>query len=143
MSSVNKAIILGHLGRDPEVRFGPDGSAVANLSIATSSSWKDKATGDRKEETEWHRIVLYGRAAEVCQQYLKKGSSVYIEGRLKTRKWTDKNGQDKYTTEIVGDSMKMLGGKTEQAQALQSSQAPKQTPIKKSNFDAMDDDIPF
>ncbi len=111
MASVNKVILIGNLGRDPEVRYSPDGAAIANLSVATTSSWKDKATGERKDETEWHRVVFYGRTAEVAGEYLKKGKPVYIEGRLKTRKWTDKEGQDKYTTEIVGDSMQMLGSR--------------------------------
>ena len=111
MASVNKVILIGNLGRDPEVRYSPDGAAIANLSVATTSSWKDKATGERKDETEWHRVVFYGRTAEVAGEYLKKGKPVYIEGRLKTRKWTDKEGQDKYTTEIVGDTMQMLGGR--------------------------------
>jgi single-strand DNA-binding protein len=111
MASINKVILIGNLGRDPEVRYSPDGAAIANLSIATTSSWKDKASGERKEETEWHRVVFYGRTTEVAGEYLKKGRPVYIEGRLKTRKWQDKDGQDKYTTEIVGDSMQMLGGR--------------------------------
>jgi single-strand DNA-binding protein len=109
MASVNKVILIGNLGRDPEVRYSPDGGAIANLSVATTSSWKDKASGERKDETEWHRVVFYGRTAEVAGEYLKKGRPVYIEGRLKTRKWTDKEGVEKYTTEIVGDSMQMLG----------------------------------
>jgi single-strand DNA-binding protein len=111
MASVNKVILIGNLGRDPEVRYSPDGAAIANLSVATTSSWKDKASGERKDETEWHRVVFYGRTAEVAGEYLKKGRPVYIEGRLKTRKWTDKEGQEKYTTEIVGDTMQMLGGR--------------------------------
>ena len=111
MASVNKVILIGNLGRDPEVRYSPDGAAIANLSVATTSNWKDKASGERKEETEWHRVVFYGRTAEVAGEYLKKGRPVYIEGRLKTRKWTDKEGQEKWTTEIVGDTMQMLGGR--------------------------------
>ncbi len=111
MASVNKVILIGNLGRDPEVRYSPDGGAIANLSVATTSSWKDKASGERKDETEWHRVVFYGRTAEVAGEYLKKGRPVYIEGRLKTRKWTDKEGVEKYTTEIVGDTMQMLGGR--------------------------------
>ncbi len=111
MASVNKVILIGNLGRDPDVRYSPDGNAIANLSVATTSNWKDKASGERKEETEWHRVVFYGRTAEVAGEYLKKGRPVYIEGRLKTRKWTDKEGQEKYTTEIVGDTMQMLGGR--------------------------------
>ena len=111
MASVNKVTIIGNLGKDPEVRYSPDGGAIANLAIATTSSWKDKASGEKKEETEWHRVVFYGRTAEVAGEYLKKGRSVYVEGRLKTRKWTDKEGQERYTTEIVGDQMQMLGSR--------------------------------
>ncbi len=111
MASVNKVILVGNLGRDPEVRYSPDGSAIANFSVATTDTWKDKTTGERKENTEWHRIVFFGKTAEIVAQYLKKGSSVYVEGALRTRKWTDKEGQEKYTTEIVGDRMQMLGGR--------------------------------
>ena len=112
MASVNKAIILGNLGKDPETRFLPDGKAVCNFSIATSEQWKDKATGEKKEATEWHRISAFGRLAEVCSEYLHKGSSVYIEGKIKTRKWQDKDGQDRYTTEIQADHMVMIGPKS-------------------------------
>jgi single-strand DNA-binding protein len=111
MSSVNKAIILGRLGKDPEVRYMPNGGAVANLSIATSQTWKDKQTGEKKEKTEWHRVVLYNRIAEVAGEYAKKGSLLYIEGRIETKKWTDKDGQDRYTTEIIGDQMQLVGGR--------------------------------
>ncbi|MFZ5522093.1 MAG: single-stranded DNA-binding protein [Pseudomonadota bacterium] len=111
MASVNKVILLGNLGRDPEVRYTPSGSAVCNLRIATTRNWKDKSTGDRVEETEWHSVVLYDRQAEIASEYLKKGRPVYIEGRLKTRKWQDKDGNDRYTTEIVADSMQLLGGR--------------------------------
>ena len=111
MASVNKVILVGNLGRDPEVRYLPDGGAVANLSIATTSNWKDKNSGERKEETEWHRAVMYGRLAEIAGEYCKKGRSIYVEGRLKTRKWTDKDGIEKYTTEVVCDQMQMLGGR--------------------------------
>ena len=113
MASVNKVILVGNLGRDPEVRYSPDGSAIANFSVATTDTWKDKATGEKKENTEWHRIVFFGKTAEVVAQYLKKGSAVYVEGALRTRKWTDKEGQERYTTEIVGDRMQMLGGRGE------------------------------
>ena len=113
MASVNKAILVGALGKDPETRFMPDGKAVANFSIATSESWKDKNSGEKKEVTEWHRISVFGGLAEICGQYLKKGSSVYIEGKIQTRKWKDKEGNDRYTTEIVADKMQMLGGKQE------------------------------
>ena len=112
MASVNKVILVGNLGRDPEVRYSPDGGAIANFSVATTDTWKDKATGEKKENTEWHRIVFFGKTAEIVAQYLKKGSAVYVEGALRTRKWTDKEGQEKYTTEIVGDRMQMLGGRS-------------------------------
>jgi single-strand DNA-binding protein len=111
MASVNKVIIVGNLGKDPEVRYTPDGGAIANLAVATTSSWKDKNTGDKREETEWHRVVFFGRTAEVCGEYLKKGSAIYIEGKLRTRKWQDKEGNDRYTTEITGDTLQMLGGR--------------------------------
>ena len=109
--SVNKVILVGNLGNDPEVRYSPDGRAMANVSLATSSVWKDKNTGDRREDTEWHRVAFFGRQAEVVGQYLKKGSSIYVEGKLKTRKWTDKDGIDRYTTEVIADQMQMLGGR--------------------------------
>ena len=110
--SVNKVIIIGNLGRDPEIRHSPDGAAVCNLSVATSYQWKDRSTGERRENTEWHRIVLFGRLAEIAGEYLRKGRPVYIEGRLQTRKWQDKEtGQDRYSTEIVAEQMQMLGGR--------------------------------
>jgi single-strand DNA-binding protein len=113
MASLNKVTLIGNLGRDPETRYTPDGAAITNLSIATTSSWKDKASGEKKEETEWHRLVFYNRLAEIAGEYLKKGSSIYVEGRLKTRKWQDKEtGQDKFSTDIVVDQMQMLGGKS-------------------------------
>ncbi|VEA70414.1 Helix-destabilizing protein [Serratia rubidaea] len=111
---VNKVILVGNLGQDPEVRYMPNGGAVANMTLATSESWRDKATGEQKEKTEWHRVVLFGKLAEVAGEYLRKGSQVYIEGSLQTRKWTDQSGQDRYTTEVVvnvGGSMQMLGGR--------------------------------
>jgi single-strand DNA-binding protein len=110
MASVNKVILLGNLGRDPETRYTTGGDAVTNLSIATSEQWKDKQTGEKQEKTEWHRVVLFGRQAEVAGEYLKKGRSVYIEGRLQTRKYTDKDGVEKYSTEIVADRMQLIGG---------------------------------
>ncbi len=112
---VNKVILVGNLGQDPEIRYMPNGSAVANMTLATSESWRDKATGEQKEKTEWHRVVLFGKLAEVAGEYLKKGSQVYIEGALQTRKWTDQAGVEKYTTEVVvnvGGTMQMLGGRT-------------------------------
>ena len=111
---VNKVILVGNLGQDPEVRYMPSGGAVANITLATSESWRDKATGEMKEQTEWHRVVLFGKLAEVAGEYLRKGSQVYIEGQLRTRKWTDQSGQEKYTTEVVvnvGGTMQMLGGR--------------------------------
>ena len=111
MASVNKVILVGNLGRDPETRFTADGAAICNVTIATSHQWKDKASGERKEETEWHRVVFFNRLAEIAGEYLKKGRSIYVEGRLKTRKWQDKDGVDKYTTEIVADQMQMLGSR--------------------------------
>src|SRR6185369_9880282 len=111
MASVNKVIVVGNLGRDPETRYMPDGGAITNVSVATSFQWTDKASGEKKEETEWHRVVFRGKLAEIAGEYLKKGRSVYVEGRLRTRKWQDKDGQDRYTTEIVADQMQMLGSR--------------------------------
>lgn len=143
MASVNKAIIVGHLGKDPEMRYLPNGDAVANFSIATSEQWKDKE-GNKQEATEWHRISFFGKTAEVCGQYLKKGSLVYIEGSIRTRKWVDKEGQDRYTTEIRGDRMQMLGGKPEggSQDTAQAPRAAKPAPASGS-FDDFEDDIPF
>ena len=153
--SVNKAILIGHLGKDPEVRYMPNGEAVANVTLATSETWKDK-TGEKQERTEWHNIVFYKRLAEIAGQYLKKGSQIYVEGRITTEKWQDKEGKDRYTTKIVANEMKMLGGKSsgssnfevvekpaassEQSSAVPASKAPAPA---KSNFDNFDDDIPF
>ena len=151
--SVNKVILVGNLGKDPEVRYTPSGSAVANIGIATSEVWKDKATGTNQERTEWHRVVLYQRLAEIAGEYLRKGSKIYIEGRLQTRKWQDKTtGQDKYTTEIVADSLQMLDSKggsgsyeqsnsserAETSNHSQTSQAAEPAPM-----EGFDDDIPF
>lgn len=111
MASVNKVILVGNLGKDPETRYAPSGDAITNITLATSDQWKDKATGEKKEATEWHRVVFFGRLAEIAGEYLKKGRSVYVEGRLRTRKWQDKDGQDRYTTEIVADQMQMLGSR--------------------------------
>jgi single-strand DNA-binding protein len=111
MASVNKVTIIGNLGRDPEVRYTPDGASITNVTIATTDTWKDKATGEKKEATEWHRVVFFGKLAEIAGQYLKKGRQVYVEGALRTRKWTDKEGQERYTTEIVANEMKMLGSR--------------------------------
>ena len=106
---INKVIIVGNLGNDPETRYMPSGSAVTNLTVATNESWKDKATGEQKDRTEWHKVAMFNRLAEIAAEYLRKGSQVYIEGKLRTRKWQDKNGQDRWTTEIIADEMQMLG----------------------------------
>ena len=111
MASVNKVILIGNLGRDPETRYSPDGAAITNVTIATSDRWKDKASGEMREATEWHRVVFFGRLAEIAGEYLKKGRPVYVEGKLRTRKWTDKDGNERYTTEIVADVMQMLGSR--------------------------------
>jgi single-strand DNA-binding protein len=112
MASINKVILVGNLGRDPETRYSPDGAAMTNISVATTSQWKDKTTGEKREETEWHRVAFFGRLAEIAGEYLRKGSQVYIEGRLRTRKYQDKeSGQDRYSTEIVADVMQMLGSR--------------------------------
>ena len=118
MASVNKVILVGNLGRDPETRYMPNGEAVTNCTLATTDTWKDKTSGEKKEATEWHRVVFFRRLAEIAGQYLKKGSQVYIEGALKTRKWTDKEGQERYTTEIVADSMQMLGSRSGSGEAM-------------------------
>ncbi len=147
MASVNKAILIGNLGKDPDVRYAPNGDAITNITIATTESYKDKS-GEKQEKTEWHKIAFFGKLAEIAGEYLKKGSQVYIEGRIQTRKWHDKDGQDRYTTEIVADRMQMLGGRGEaqerpapQHQERQQPQRPAQQ--SKGGFDDMDDDIPF
>ena len=147
MASINKVIIIGNLGRDVEIRYTPSGAAVCNLRIATTRAWKSKE-GEKQEEVEWHAVVLYDKLAEIAGQYLKKGRSVYIEGRLKTRKWQDKDGQDRYTTEIVADQMQMLGGREEgEAPRRPAKPAPKthgqMREEQRRGFDDMDDDIPF
>ncbi len=165
MASVNKVIIVGNLGKDPEIRYLPSGSAICNITVATSRQWKDKTSGERQEETEWHRITFFDRMAEIAGEYLKKGKSVYVEGRLKTRKYTDKDGVDKYSTDIIATEMQLLGGReaggggggmggddeTSNARPAQRSApparsaAPAQKPAAKSStgFEDMDDDIPF
>ena len=140
MAGINKVIIVGNLGNDPEIRTMPNGEAVANISVATSESWTDKNTGERREVTEWHRIVLYRRLAEIAGQYLRKGSQVYVEGRLKTRKWQDNNGQDRYTTEIQGDNLQMLGGRSQEMGGYTPAQS---APQAEPPMDAFDDNIPF
>lgn len=142
MASLNKVLIIGNLGKDPETRHTAGDDTICNITVATSETWKDKSTGDKKESTEWHRIVFFGRLAEIAGQYLRKGSAVYVEGRLQTRKWQDQNGQDRYTTEIRGDEMKMLGGKPEgQNQPQQPEQRPQQRNSAPQQPD--DFDIPF
>lgn len=165
MASVNKVIIVGNLGKDPEMRSFPSGDQVANVTIATTDRWKDKQTGEMKEATEWHRVVFNGRLAEIVGQYLRKGSQVYVEGSLRTRKWTDQSGVEKYTTEIRADQMQMLGSRqgmggeggggyeaprqsapaSRPAAAPAPRQAPAPAPSRaaSSGFDDMDDDIPF
>ncbi len=170
MAGINKVILVGNLGRDPEVRYSAKGSAIANITIATSEQWTDKQSGQKQEKTEWHRVVLFNRLGEIAGEYLKKGSQVYIEGKLQTRKWQDNNGQDRYTTEIVANEMQMLGGRGgggggadfnqgqsggygggQQQSAPQQNRgggAPQQNggaaaPAGGSNYDDFDDDIPF
>jgi len=173
MASVNKVIIVGNLGKDPEVRYMPSGSAICSVSVATTRQWKDKTSGDKQEETEWHRITFFDRMAEIAGEYLKKGRSVYVEGRLKTRKYTDKDGVEKYTTEIVATDMQLLGGREggagggggmgaggddmgEAAREPSRAAAPRSAtpartaapatrpaPKTSTGFDDMDDDIPF
>jgi single-strand DNA-binding protein len=157
MASVNKVILIGNLGRDPEVRYLPEGGAVANISIATTDTWKDKS-GEKQERTEWHRVAFFGRLAEIAGEYLKKGSQVYVEGSLRTRKWQDKEGQERYTTEIRADMMQMLGRREGGGAAEPMAREPREpatagagggggraaAPKKGGgNFDQMDDDIPF
>jgi len=164
---INKVILVGNLGNDPEVRYTPSGGAVANITIATSETWKDKNSGQKQEKTEWHRVVMFNRLGEIAGEYLKKGSKVYVEGKLQTRKWQDKNGQDRYTTEIVANEMQMLdsrggtgdfapsqqqsyGGGQQQGgqqqgrpQQQQQQQPPMAEPVGAGDFSDFDDDIPF
>ncbi|CUA93987.1 single-stranded DNA-binding protein [Thiomonas bhubaneswarensis] len=160
MASVNKVILIGNLGRDPETRYAPSGAAICNITLATTRNWKDKASGEKREETEWHRVVFYDRLAEIAGEYLKKGRPVYVEGRLKTRKWTDKDGIEKYTTEIIAEEMQLLGsreggvgaeddgGYSRSRDTVPSRTAPSRAPAPAaskpaSDFSDMDDDIPF
>lgn len=166
MASLNKVILIGNLGRDPETRYAPSGDAICNVTIATTETWKDKQSGEKREQTEWHRVVFFGRLAEIAAQYLRKGSQVYVEGRLQTRKWQGQDGQDRYTTEIRADEMKMLGSRSggdapmrqadsgydappaaasapaRQAPAQSAPQRPQQ-PAGGGGFGDFDDDIPF
>ena len=156
MASVNKVILVGNLGADPETRYMPSGDAITNIRIATTDRWKDKASGEMKEATEWHRIAFFGRLAEVAGQYLKKGSQVYVEGRIRTRKWQDKEGQDRYSTEIVANEMQMLGGRGggaggaggggggfEREAAPRQAERPAAPAGGGGSRDEFDDDIPF
>jgi len=150
---VNKVILVGHLGRDPEVRYMPSGGGVANVTLATTDSWKDKQSGEKQERTEWHRVVFFNRLAEIVGEYLKKGSQVYVEGRLQTRKWQDNSGQDRYTTEIVANEMQMLGGRnagasdfnqdSAPAPAAAAAAPPQSTGSGAGSANDFDDDIPF
>ena len=162
MASVNKVILVGNLGKDPESRYMPNGDAVVNITLATTDTWKDKGTGEKKEATEWHRVVFFRKLAEIAGQYLKKGSQVYIEGALKTRKWQDKDGQERYTTEIVADSMQMLGSRqgmgdaapreaarssstssSYDAPAKPAASVPASSNTGGGSFNDFEDDIPF
>ncbi len=151
---INKAIIVGNLGRDPEVRYSANGTAITNVTVATSDVWKDKSTGENQERTEWHRVVFFGRLAEVAAEYLKKGSQVYLEGRIQTRKWQDQNGQDRFTTEIVASEMQMLGARggagepqyqnvSGGGRRAQDAGGGGASPGGGPEFDDFDDDIPF
>jgi single-strand DNA-binding protein len=142
---VNKVILVGNLGKDPEVRYSPSGSAMANVTIATTDSWKDKQSGEKQERTEWHRVVFFNRLAEIVGEYLKKGSQVYVEGRLQTRKWQGQDGQDRYTTEIVANEMQMLGGRQGGGSAEwgASQSEPASAPAGNMPQDDFDDDVPF
>jgi single-strand DNA-binding protein len=155
MASVNKVILIGNLGKDPETRYLPSGDAVTNISVATTDTWKDKS-GEKQEHTEWHRVAFFGKTAEIAGEYLKKGSPVYVEGRIRTRKWQDKEGQDRYSTEIVADRMQLLGARGGGGSAEPMAREPataaagagggagaKAAPRKGGAFDEMDDDIPF
>jgi single-strand DNA-binding protein len=140
---VNKVIIVGNLGNDPDTRYMPSGTAVTNLSVATSRSWKDKQSGEQKEHTEWHKVAMFDRLAEIAAEYLRKGSQVYIEGRLQTRKWQDKNGNDRWTTEIVANEMQMLGGRAGSGAPAMNDAPPPSAPPPSGGSDDFDDDIPF
>jgi single-strand DNA-binding protein len=152
MATLNKVMIIGNVGQEPTVRYTADGAAIANVSLATTSAWKDKNTGEKKEETEWHRVVFYGKLAEIVGQYVKKGGAIYVEGRLKTRKWTDKDGVEKITTEITAEQMQLLGGRDsttgrDSGQQNAPHQVPQRTarpPAKQAAPAQIDDgDIPF
>lgn len=148
MASVNKVILVGNLGADPETRYQTSGDAITNIRLATTDKWKDKASGEMKEATEWHRVAFFGRLAEVAGEYLKKGSQVYVEGRIRTRKYQDKDGNERYSTEIIGDRMQMLGSRAGSGEPREPAEAKgeaKPAAAKKpaGKFDDMEDDIPF
>lgn len=142
---INKVIIVGNLGNDPETKYMPSGSAVTNLSVATSESWKDKQTGEQKDRTEWHKVAMFGRLAEISAEYLRKGSQVYIEGKLRTRKWQDQSGNDRWTTEIIADEMQMLGSRSGGGAPPMSDSGPRSAPppSRSDEPEDLDDDIPF
>lgn len=151
---INKVILIGNLGNDPEVRYTSNNNAIATISVATTDSWRDKNTGEQQEKTEWHRVVMFNRLGEIAGEYLKKGSQIYIEGRLQTRKWQDKNGQDRYTTEIVANNMQILGSRSSSEMSSSSHQVHQETPkegskkaaqpiSESSSTNDFDDDIPF
>lgn len=142
-TGVNRVTLVGYLGQDPETRYLQNGDAVTNINVATSEKWTDKGTGEVKEKTEWHRIVMWRRLAEVAAEYLRKGSLVYIEGKLQTRKWQDKDDNDRWTTEIVANQMQMLGGKGNGGSKSEPREPPSSTPSQKATTDDFDDDIPF
>jgi len=143
MAGVNKVIVVGRLGSDPDTRYMPSGSAVTNVSVATSESWKDKETGEKQEKTEWHRVVFFNRLAEIASEYLKKGSQIYVEGRLQTRKWEDKEGKERWTTEIVANQMQMLGERMSSGSSSNNQSSSKNTNNNEFANDDFDDDIPF
>lgn len=153
MASINKVIIVGNLGRDPESRYMPSGEQVTSIAVATTDRWRDKASGEQREATEWHRVSFFGKLAEIAGQYLKKGSQVYVEGRLRTRKYTDREGIERYTTEIIADTMQMLGSRPGAGEPMEdrgsaprqpaSGSAPRQAPSRAPSLSDMDDDIPF
>jgi len=140
---INKVIVVGNLGADPDTRFMPSGNAVTNISVATSESWNDKETGERQEKTEWHRVVFFGRLAEIASDYLKKGSQVYVEGKLQTRKWEDKEGNERWTTEIVANQMQMLGERMSQSVSNQDNVTKQNNSSNDFVDEEFDDDIPF
>ena len=144
---INKVILIGHLGADPETRYMPSGGAVTNIRLATTESWKDKQSGDQQERTEWHRVAIFGRTAEIAAEYLRKGSQVYIEGRLRTRKWQDNQGNERYTTEIVANDMQMLGGRSGMGEPPAAERGAEDTTTRRTAAAApaedFDDDIPF